>query len=294
MPFDAVPSNPTILHITLLLVGLAVILWLAAASTVWARQERLIFRPDERRLGEPPVDLAATARFQAAQLTTRDGLDLAFWAAAPLSGMPTLVLFHGRAGNAADRAAALAPFASVGYGVVLAEYRGYGGNPGRPSEAGFLIDARAHLDWVKTTWGDAAPVVCGESLGSGVAIAVASERAVSAVVLDAPYTSLADLAASSYRWLPARALLRHRFDNISRLPAVRAPLLVVHGAADAMIPAGHGCQVAAAAGGPVEFVLVTGVGHPVLGSDPTGRGAEAVQRFLARLSAPLGNAAVQR
>ena len=278
-------NAPLVLATTL--AGTLVGLWLCAVAAVWHRQERLIFRPDPRPLGALPPALAA-ARFRPARVSTADGLDLSFWAAEPLPGWPTLVVFHGRAGNAADRAPLLVPFAEAGYGVVLAEYRGYGGNPGRPSEAGFLLDARAHLDWVAAAWGETAPVVCGESIGSGVAVAVAAERPVRALVLDAPYTSVADLAAAMYRWLPARRLLRHHFDSLSRLPAVRAPLLVLHGDADGVIPPEHGRRVAAAAGGRAEFVLLRGAGHPALMDDPAGRGMDAVERFLADLAARVG------
>jgi pimeloyl-ACP methyl ester carboxylesterase len=117
---------------------------------------------------------------------------------------------------------------------------------------------------------------------------MAMEQPVRAVVLDAPYTSVADLAAAMYRWLPARALLRHPFDNLACLPSVRAPLLVVHGAADDLIPPEHGRRVAEAAGGPAEFVLLPGIGHPVLGNDHDGYGAAAVRSFLTRLSRAAG------
>jgi fermentation-respiration switch protein FrsA (DUF1100 family) len=277
----------SLLNVALYLALLAAMAWLCAVAAIWGRQERLIFRPDARLLGEVPPALAA-CRFRPARLTTGDDLELAFWAAEPLPGYPTLVVFHGNVGNAGDRAPLLAPFAEAGYGVVLAEYRGYAGNPGRPSEAGFLQDARAYLDWVAAAWQETAPILCGESIGSGVAVRMASERPVRAVVLDAPYTSVADLAAAMYRWLPARVLLRHPFDNLSCLPTVRAPLLVLHGEADDLIPPEHGRQVAAAAGGPVEFLLLPGVGHPVLGTDATGHGAEAVWRFLLQLSAGPG------
>lgn len=284
-------SGPVVL--AAVLVFALALLWVCATAAVWHRQDRLIFHPDARPLGDLPPALVA-ARFRPARARTADGLELGFWAAEPLPGWPTLVVFHGRAGNAADRAPLLAPFAQAGYGVVLAEYRGYGGNPGSPSEAGFLLDARAHLDWVAAAWGDAAPVVCGESIGSGVAVMVAAERPVRALVLDAPYTSVADLAAAMYRWLPARRLLRHHFDSISRLPAVRVPVLVLHGDADAMIPPEHGRRVAAAAGGPAEFVLLPGAGHPALADDPAGRGTEAVRRFLAELATPNGDARLPR
>src|SRR4051812_36476436 len=257
-------------------------LWLCAVAIIWGRQERLIFRPDTRPLGDVPPQLAAV-RFRPARLTTHDGLELGFWAAEPLPGRPTLVLFHGNVGNAADRCPLLAPFAAAGYGVVMAEYRGYAGNPGLPSETGFFRDGRAYLDWVAATWQDPAPIVCGESIGSGVAVRMATERSVSAVVLDAPYTSMAEVAAAMYRWMPVRVLLRHPFDNMACLPLVRAPLLVVHGDSDDLIPVDHGRRVAAAAGGPAEFVLLRGAGHPALHTDPAGRGTEAVRRFLSRL-----------
>jgi uncharacterized protein len=284
VPSDAFSAlgPPSLLDGVLALALVAAVLWLCAVAAVWGRQERLIFRPDARPLGEVPADLAA-ARFRQARLRTCDGLELAFWVAEPLPGMPTLLLFHGNAGNAADRAPALAPFAAAGYGVVLAEYRGYAGNPGCPSETGFLQDARAYLGWVATTWQDTLPILCGESIGSGVAVRMAMEQPVRAVVLDAPYTSVADLAAAMYRWLPARTLLRHPFDTLSCLPLVRAPLLVVHGGADRLIPPEHGRRVAAAAGGPAEFVLLPGIGHPVLGNDAAGHGAAAVRSFLMRL-----------
>jgi uncharacterized protein len=277
-------SDAPLLALAAALAALLIVAWACAVAAVWHRQDSLIFCPDPRPLGAPPPALAE-ARFRAARVSTADGLELGFWAAEPLPGWPTLVVFHGRSGNAADRAPLLLPFAEAGYGVVLAEYRGYGGNPGSPSEAGFLLDARAHLDWVAETLGEPAPVVCGESIGSGVAVMVAAERPVRALVLDAPYTSVADLAATMYRWLPARRLLRHHFDSISRLPAVRAPLLVLHGDADDLIPHEHGRRVAAAAGGRSEFVLLRGAGHPALADDPAGRGMDAVERFLADLAA---------
>ena len=271
------------LRVLLLLLLLVALLWLGAAVAVWGRQDKIIFRPDARPLGAVPESLAA-ARFRAERLLTADGLELEFWAAAPQPGFATLVVFHGTKGNAADRAYLLLPFAEAGYGVVMAEYRGYACNPGRPSELGFLTDARAHLDWVAANWGETPPIVCGESIGSGVAVAMAAERPVRAVVLDAPYTSIADLAAAMYRWLPARVLLRHHFDSLSRLPAVSAPLLVIHGEADDLIPPEHGRRVAAAAGGPAELVLLPGVGHPALHEDRAGIGSEAIRRFLARLA----------
>jgi fermentation-respiration switch protein FrsA (DUF1100 family) len=284
VPSDAFSTlGPRSLQDAILALALvAAVLWLCAVATVWGRQERLIFRTDGRPLGEIPAHLVAV-RFQQARLTTGDGLELVFWAAEPLPGMPTLLLFHGNAGNAADRAPPLTPFAAAGYGVVLAEYRGYAGNPGSPSETGFLRDARAYLEWVAATWQGSALILCGESIGSGVAVRMAMEQPVRAVVLDAPYTSVADLAAEMYSWLPARTLLRHPFDTLSCLPLVRAPLLVVHGGADRLIPPEHGRRVAAAAGGPAEFVLLPGIGHPVLGNDAAGHGAAAVRSFLMRL-----------
>ncbi|WP_376098940.1 alpha/beta hydrolase [Roseomonas sp. CCTCC AB2023176] len=265
-----------------LVLGLAG-LWLLCAAFLWAAQERLIFYPDARPLAVP----REAESFRLERLTTADGVALGFLAAPPAPGRPVIVLFHGNAGNAADRVALLRPVTAAGYGLVLAEYRGYGGNPGAPSEAGFLADARAHLDWAAARWPDAPLILWGESIGTGVATRMAAERPASGLILDAPYTSVAALAARTAPFLPVRLFLRHPFDSLANVAAIRAPVLLLHGEADGVIPVAQGRRMAAAiaeAGGRVETVVLPGVGHPALYADASGRAMAAVLAFLARLT----------
>jgi fermentation-respiration switch protein FrsA (DUF1100 family) len=188
-------------------------------------------------------------------------------------------MFHGNAGNASDRMPFLAPLVAVGHGVVVAGYRGYGGNPGAPSERGFTLDARAHLDWVAMRWPGAPVVPMGESIGTGVAARMAAERPVAGLILDSPFSSVADLAAAQFPWLPARRLLRHPFDTLSRMAAIRVPVLVLHGERDGIIPPAHGRRVLAAAVDGRGLFLPE-AGHPALYTDASGRALEAVAAFL--------------
>ena len=175
---------------------------------------------------------------------------------------PTIAYFHGNAGNIADRGFKVRPFLDAGLGVLLVGYRGYGGNPGAPSEAGLFADGRAALDFLA---GQGVPanriVVFGESLGSGVAVLLASERRLGAVVLEAPFTSAADAGQRAYPFLPVRRLIRDRFDSLSRIGAIGAPLLIVHGECDRVVPADQGRRLLAAAAEPKEGVFLPEAGH---------------------------------
>ena len=168
--------------------------------------------------------------------------------------------------------------------MLLAEYRGYGGNPGTPSEEGFYADGRAALDFLAAREVPAARIVLyGESLGTGVAVQLALERRVGAVVLEAPFTSAVDVGADIYPFLPVRLLARDRFDSIAKIAAIGAPLLVLHGEADKVVPVRFGRALLAAARQPKEGVFVPGAGHADLYQHG---GAGIVLDFLARRLGP--------
>jgi fermentation-respiration switch protein FrsA (DUF1100 family) len=194
---------------------------------------------------------------------TDDGMALVAWyAAARAPRSPTIVYFHGNAGNIADRAYKVRPMLDAGLGVLLVSYRGYGGTPGTPSEAGLFADGRAALDFL-SSHGVAAEkiVVYGESLGSRVAVRLASERRLGAVVLEAPFTSAADTGQRAYPFLPVRQLIRDRFDSLSRIAAIGALLLIVHGERDRVVPVDHGRRLLVAALEPKEGVFLPEAGH---------------------------------
>jgi fermentation-respiration switch protein FrsA (DUF1100 family) len=129
----------------------------------------------------------------------------------------------------------------MGYGVLLVEYRGYGGNAGSPSEEGLYTDGRAALDWLSSRGVlSTSAILYGESLGSGIAVKLATERKVAGVILEAPFTSTTDVAASIYWMFPVRWLIWDRYDSLSRIKEINAPLLVMHGGADEVVPQAHG------------------------------------------------------
>ena len=159
------------------------------------------------------------------------------------------------------RAALAGALNRMGHSVLLFDYRGYGGNPGRPTEEGLASDARAAQAWLSAQPGVERIVYFGESLGAAVAVGLAVERPPAALVLRSPFTSLADVGAVHFPWLPVRLLLLDRYPSIERITAVRAPLLVIAGDRDDIVPASLSRRLYDAAAEPKRFVLVPGAGH---------------------------------
>lgn len=261
----------------------ALMAWTFACTALWAYQERFIFPAPQEPLGLPSHRGLPTYKVES--LTTGDGLRLEFWASPPRPGRPTIVAFHGNGAQASWSASYIGQLADRGYGVVLAEYRGYSGNPGSPSEPGLIEDGRSYLRWVAERWGDRLPVVLGESIGSGVAVAVAAEMPTLGVVLDSPFTSLADVVASGPMWWAPSFLLRPRFESLQRIGSVRSPVMVIHGKADEIIPVGQGRTLFRAAPCPLEGVFPEGVGHTALGGNPNRESMARLVAFLERLEA---------
>jgi fermentation-respiration switch protein FrsA (DUF1100 family) len=213
-------------------------------------QRRLLYHPGSIR---PALADLAVLGVREIELTTEDGLTLFSWYLPPRAGRPVIAYFHGNGGHVGYRAERLRRFAREGYGVLLAEYRGYAGNPGLPCEDGLFADGEAALDFLADAGIDPAEIVVwGESLGSGVAVYLAARHKVAAVILEAPYTSVAAAAQRHYPFVPAALLVRDRFDSLSRVGRVTAPLLVLHGERDMVVPARHGRALLAAATAPKE------------------------------------------
>ena len=199
-------------------------------------------------------------------LTTEDGLALTAWYKAPVSDGRVLVLFHGNAGTIANREGKARPYLDAGLGVLLVEYRGYGGNRGTPSEQGLYADAAAALKFLEGEGiAPARWVLYGASIGAAVAVEAASVQArrtpVGALVLEAPFTSLVDVARFHYPYVPVTWLARERYMSIDKIAHVKAPVLVVHGGDDAIVPARFGHALFAAALPPKEAIWIAGAGH---------------------------------
>jgi fermentation-respiration switch protein FrsA (DUF1100 family) len=250
---------------------------------MFALQRIMIYHPSST----PPASVTKSGvpEMQEVHAKTNDGLELLGWFAPPKKDKPLLILFHGNAGSIADRAHKARRYLDWGYGVLLAEYRGFGGNPGSPSEDGLFADARAWLAVAQDNgFGPDKVVLYGESLGTGPAVRMASEMAenktpVAAVVLEAPYTTLVDVAQHHYPYTPAKWLIRDAYDSLSRIGRIYAPLIVIHGTKDPTIPIKFGKVLFAAAAEPKLAHWVKEAGHNNLYDFAA---AEVIDNFLAR------------
>lgn len=243
-------------------------------------QDRFIYFPDTAR-----SDLSATGLrgITESHVTTEDGLRLLAWTLPPADdGKPMLLYLHGNSGNLQGLRHRMAQLEVLGWGAMFLEWRGYGGNPGTPNEAGLLRDARAALAAIAAQ--GIAPgriVLWGESLGTGIAIALAAEQpdAVGAVLLESPYTSLLAVAGGHFPWLPLRWLLRDHYDSLARIGGITAPILIMTGGRDVVIPPWMSERLAAAARAPVERRTMPEAGHADL---IQAVGVDVVADFLRR------------
>jgi len=250
-------------------------------------QRRLLYRPGKMR---PALADLATLGVREIELTTEDGLSLYSWYLPPRPRRPVIAHFHGNGGHVGYRGETLRRFAREGYGVLLAEYRGYAGNPGWPSEPGLFADGEAALDFLAGEGiGSDSIVLWGESLGSGVAVYLAANRKIAGLILEAPFTSVAAAAQRHYPFVPAARLVRDRFDSLSRISRVTAPLLVLHGERDMIVPVCHGRALLDAATGPKEGWFSPEAGHLNLAQFGA---LEAAMSFIERRVCPAETEAV--
>jgi fermentation-respiration switch protein FrsA (DUF1100 family) len=270
------------------LVKAILIAYVVGLAILFALQRQLLFPGGK----EPPSLKRAglVGLMEPIEITTADGLTLLAWYhKAQNPDSPLILLLHGNGGTIEIRAAKAKTYIDAGYGVLMPEYRGYGGNPGSPSEDGLYADGRAALAFAAAQ--GVAPgrvVLLGESLGTGVAVQMAVEQRVAALVLQAPYSSIADVAQADFPLLPVWWLVRDRFDSVDKIARVGVPLLVVHGERDEVVPVRFGRALFAAASEPKEALWLPGSGHGVIGQHAVDA---AVVDFLERKGvAPSGGA----
>lgn len=227
-------------------------------ALMWSQQRRLIYFPSP---GPVPSAAMVLPNGRDVVLDTEDGIRLQAWHF-PVDGeAPAVLVCSGNGGDRSMRAALAVALNRMGLSVLLFDYRGYGGNPGRPTEDGLAADARAAQAWLAAQAGVKEIVYFGESLGAAVAVGLAVQRPPAAMVLRSPFTSLADVAATHYPWLPARRLLLDRYPSIERIASVSVPLLVIAGDRDDIVPESLSRRLYDAAREPKRYLVVTGAGH---------------------------------
>lgn len=233
--------------------------YLLIVFAAYMLQRRLIYYPDPQRV------LPAQAGFVGVEerlLTMPDGVRVVAWHAKAKPGNPTLLYFHGNAGSVAGRIHRIRAYTNEGWGVYMLSYRGYGGSGGSPSEKDNIADARiAYGALLQEGVQPSDLILYGESLGSGVAARLATERKAAGLVLEAPYTSIVEIARSAYPWLPADWFMVDRYETDKVIAQVHMPVLILHGRKDRIIPFAMGEALLARANAPKEMVVFPDGGH---------------------------------
>ena len=233
-----------------------------ALAVLYAAQRSFIYFP----AGQVPSPVSIGLRSaEIVSFNTDDGVELEAWfvPAREPSASRTIIVFNGNAGNRAGRALLAATFAEYGWSTLLVDYRGYGGNPGLPSEAGLERDSRAALRYLlsRSDVDPARIVYFGESLGAAVAIRLAADHPPAALVLRSPFSSMTAIGARHYPFLPVRWLLRDRFASIDRIGRIKSPILFIAGDSDAIVPLADTQLLFDAAPEPKRLVVIPDADH---------------------------------
>jgi pimeloyl-ACP methyl ester carboxylesterase len=236
------------MKIAFLLLRFAVFAYVACCAFLFFYQRKLLYLPPAQVLGEAPAD----SIYRTMTVEVPGVGKITNWIAAPAGAdLPTVVFFHGNGADRTDFAQTGARLHRLGWGVVLASYPGYSGNPGTPSEESLMAAARGTLEALGHPPGGV--LLWGHSLGSGVAARMASEGRARGLILEAPYTSAIDVAAASFRIFPVRLMMRDSYDTRSLVPSIQVPVLIIHADGDPLIPFAMGKELAGRFGAQAEL-----------------------------------------
>jgi uncharacterized protein len=244
---------------------------------MYLNQRSFLYFPERERTAPAAAGFAAARELT---LETTDGERVIAWHLPPEGDRPVILYFHGNGGSLRLRAERFAALTADGTGLLALSYRGYGGSSGTPCEQGLIRDAEAAYRFAAGYYPTRRIVPWGESLGTGIAVAIAAEYPVGGLLLESPFTSTADVAAAVYGFLPVRLLMQDQFHSDQRVARVTAPVLVMHGDHDVTVPIAYGERLFAMIRGPKQFVRFAGGGH----SDLDAFGAlDAARNFLNKL-----------
>lgn len=237
-----------------------VFIYILVCAYMYSMQRSFIYAPNPKI--ESP-NIYGLVDFSTIHLTAKDGTRLEAWYHSAKENYPTIIYFHGNAGNLLHRVNFFSLLRDAGFGVLGLDYRGYGNSKGTPSEDGFYQDARATMDYAskKLSIPDNKIIIYGESIGTGVAVQMATERKVAALVLQSPFTSMSATASNKYPWLPVDLLLKDRFDSLSKIADVHVPVLFFHGEKDTLVPIELDKELFARANEPKQAIYFPDVHH---------------------------------
>lgn len=241
---------------------------------VYLGQRALQYFPERART--PPA-AAGLPEAEEVVLDSSGGARVIVWHIPPRGEKPVVLYFHGNGGSLRGRVDRFRALAADGTGLIALSYRGYGGSSGRPTEKGLIDDALAAYAFAAARYPASRLALWGESLGTGVAVALAAQKPVGRIVLESPFTSIADIAAQIYWFFPVRLLIKDSFRSDLLIGTVTAPFLILHGDKDSIVPITLGDQLYKLITAPKRFVRFPGAGHNELAA----YGAlEAAKQFL--------------
>lgn len=242
--------------------GIVTLLYGGLMGIMAALESKFLFFPDYPTRVVSPPEASLRLEYRVVKLGTEDHVRLSGWLVPSEADRGVIIFFHGNAGNIGDRVHRYVELNKLGYGVLAVDYRGYGDSEGVPDESGLYKDALACYRYVADTLGTPATriVLYGQSLGSAVAVDLATRVTHAALVVEGAFTSAADRGQELYPFLPVRWMMRNRFDSLKKIPGIRTPKLFIHARDDEVIPVSHGRKLFEAATEPRTFVEVRG-GH---------------------------------
>ena len=263
--FQSLPEDRAIVRIGKF-IGVVAGFYTLCLISFFVYQRSLLYFPSHTYVTQH--DAGANASFKEISVRTADGIELKAWYAPATSKPFTFVFFHGNGDSLYGASHIADPYIAAGYGFLIAEYRGYSGLPGKPTEAGLYADARAYIKSLLAQGVRSEDIILfGHSLGAGVAVQMAEEFHVGGVMLLAPFLSVPEMAQREFPYFPAKYLALDRFENVEKMKNIHAPLLVVNGANDQVVPPAQGRQLYEMANEPRQFHSLPDRGHNDLFDD---------------------------
>ncbi len=235
------------------------LLYLSLVLALYLFQRKLQYHPFAEQVAPSHYGLN---HVQEVSFDTEDGERINAWYAEAKAGRPTFLYFHGNAEAIQHRWERVRLFTEHGYGILIVSWRGFAGSTGTPTEAGLHLDAKGALRFLEVKGLKPKDLIYfGESLGSGVAIPLATQHPPAALVLDSPFTSAAEVGQRAYWYVPTRYLLKDKFNNMAHVANITSPVFIFHGDADPVVPFEFGEGLYEAIKSPKEFLRLPGVGH---------------------------------
>ncbi len=235
-------------------------LYCLLALCMYIFQDRLLYFPNQPGRGYANVPIDVGLKYEEVRISTSDSVELDGWFVPAEKARGVVLFFHGNAGNISHRLDSIQIFNALGLDVLIIDYRGYGQSTGTPSEPGTYLDSDAAWRYLveERSFSPHNIILFGRSLGGAVAVHLASEHKPAALIVESTFTSVPDLAAELYPWLPVRAMSRFQYNALQKIRSVTCPVLVVHSPQDEIIPIKHGSRIFSAAQEPKDFLEISG------------------------------------